>query len=231
MVQALLLKGQQAKSAKEMLEVHLMLDRFLMQQASVLEDPERAGQLQHLRADAAQRDKDEAAFETDREGFVEGVFTRSERIKMTGEKAERAKAQAATMYKAARENSLVNRRQKELRLDWMIANGPTRTVTATGHWIQLGSAPNVQRVLRPDVVRIMHRVYTLNPGINENVPDIFAQQYELLQRSRMETQAREDAMRVERPGGSMQVEQLERRLAEIDQTYGVRRRRVGQGAT
>lgn len=207
-----------------------MLDRFLMQQGSILEDPGQANRLSNLRSDADQRDKDEAAFERDREGFVEGVFTRSEGIKMTGEKAERAKANAVAMYKAARENSLANRRQKELHLDWLIANGPTRTVTAEGHWVQIGSAPNVQRLLRPDVIRIMHRAFTLEPGVNENVPEVFAKQYELLQQSRMETRAREDVMRVDRQGGSMQVELLEQKLAEIDQKFGVRRQHVGQGA-
>ena len=230
MVQALLLKGQNAKTSKEMLEIHLMLDRIIMDKASLLEDPERAGQLHHLRADASQRDKDEAAYEADHVGFVEGVISRTEKLKLTGEKAEQAKARAAAMYKAARDNTMADRRTKALQLDWIIEHEPKRTVTATGHWVQLGSVPNVQRILKPDVVRIMHRSWTLQPGVNENVPGIFADQYELLQRSRMETREREDAMRVERPGGSLHINELEKKLSEIDLKYGVKRQRVGQGA-
>lgn len=230
MVQALLLKGQQAKSAKEMLEIHLMLDRFLLDKGSILEDPSRTGQLQALRASADQRDKDEAAFERDKEGFVEGVFTRSEKYKLTGEKADQVRANAAAMYKQARENKLAQRRAKELEVDWLIANGPKRTVTASGHWVQLGSAPNVQRLLKPDVIRVMHRSWTFEPGTNENVPEIFAMQYEQLRQSRLETMERENAMNVERPGGSLHINQLEQKLMEIDQKYGVKRLRVGQGA-
>src|SRR3990167_9318904 len=88
-VQALLIKGQNAKSAREMLEVHIMLDRFLLAKGSLLEDPTRSDELSGLRGQAEARDKAEEAFNRDREGFIEGVFSRSEGIKLTGEKAER----------------------------------------------------------------------------------------------------------------------------------------------
>ena len=206
-----------------------MLDRFLLDRASLLEDPGRSGELSNLRGDAAQRDKDEVAFERDRVGFIEDVFTRSEQIKLTGDKAERAKANAMKMYKAARENKLAERHLKELELDSMIANGPKMSVNATGHWMQIGSAPNTQRVLKPDVVRIMHRAWTLHPGVNEDVPAVFAQQYELLQRSRMETMERQQAMSATQPGGSLHTTTMERRLMDIDAKYGVKRQLLGQG--
>ena len=133
------------------------------------------------------------------------------------------------MHKAARENTMADRRSKELQLDWMIQNGPRRTVTAAGHWVQLGSVPNVQRMLKPDVVRIMHRSWTFEPGVNNDVPEVFAAQYELLRQSRLETQERESVMNVERPGGSMHIIELERKLSEIDAKYGVKRQMVGQG--
>ena len=171
----------------------------------------------------------EEAFNRDREGFIEGVFSRSEGIKLTGEKAERAKAQAMQMYKAARENKIADRRNKELQVDHMIAVGPRMSVNATGYWLQVGSAPNVQRVLKPDVVRVMHRTWTLEPGINQDVPEIFVRQYELLQRSRMETQERQQAMSATQSGGSMHSTKMEQRLNEIDRKYGVKRQLLGQG--
>ena len=228
-VQALLIKGQNAKSAREMLEVHIMLDRFLLAKGSLLEDPTRSDELSGLRGQAEAHDRAEAAFNQDREGFIEGVFSRSEGIKLTGEKAERAKAQAMQMYKAARENKIADRRNKELQVDHMIAVGPRMSVNATGYWLQVGSAPNVQRVLKPDVVRVMHRTWTLEPGINQDVPEIFVRQYELLQRSRMETQERQQAMSANKPGGSLHSTQMEQRLMEIDRKYGVKRQLLGQG--
>ena len=228
-IQALLLRGQNAKTSREMLEVHLQLDRFLLEKGSLLEDPTRSVELGHLRGDAIQRDKDEEAFERDSAGFIEGVFTRSERIKLTGDKADRARAEAAKMYKAARENSLGNRRAKELQVDQMIQVGPKVSVNATGHWMQIGSAPDTQRILKPDVVRVMHRSWTLNPGLNDNVPELFAKQYELLQRSRMETQERQLAMSATKPGGSNNSTVMEQKLLDIDRKYGVKRQLLGQG--
>jgi hypothetical protein len=229
-VQALLVRGQNAKNSREMLEVHLMLDRFLLERGSLLEDPSRSVELSDMRGRAEQRDKDEVAFERDRAGFIEDVFRRSEGIKFTGDKAARVKAQAMQMYKAARENKIALRHNKELQVDHMIEAGPKMSVNATGYWLQIGSAPNVQRVLKPDVVRVMHRSWTLNPGLNENVPEIFVRQYELLQKSRMETQERQQAMSATKPGGSMNATLMEQKLNEIDRKYGVKRQLLGQGA-
>ena len=228
-IQALLVRGQNAKSSREMLEVHLMLDRFLLERGSLLEDPTRSTELSGLRVDAEQRDKDEVAFERDRSGFIEDVFRRSDSIKLTGDAAVRVKARAMQMYKAARENKIALRHNKELQVDHMIEVGPKMSVNATGYWMQIGSAPNVQRVLKPDVVRVMHRSWTLNPGLNENVPEIFVRQYELLQKSRMETQERQQAMSATQQGGSMHITKMEQKLMEIDRRYGVKRQLLGQG--
>jgi len=206
-----------------------MLDRFLLERGSLLEDPVRSTELSGLREHAEGRDKAEEAFNRDREGFIEGVFSRADSIKLTGEKAERAKAQAMQMYKAARENKIAMRRNKELQVDHMIAVGPRMSVNATGYWLQVGSAPNTQRILKPDVVRVMHRSWTLEPGLNENVPELFVRQYELLQRSRMETQERQQAMSATQSGGSLHTTKMEQRLMEIDKKYGVKRQLLGQG--
>lgn len=220
-VQKLLVQAQQAKSSKEMLEYHLLLEQFLLQEYSTLDDPDRSDELSFIRADAATRDQAEDAFEQDKAGFLEDVYTRSESKKLTGDAAERAKANATKMYKMAKNNKLAERHNKRLELDWMIANGPTRDVNAEGQWIQLGSVPDIQRVLRPDVVRIMHRSYELKPGLNKDVPEIFAQQYDLILQSRQETRAREDALKIHQEAGK-----LETALMAIDQKYGVRRQLV-----
>lgn len=226
-VQAVLAKAQTAQSAREVLEAHLLIEKVIIGARSTLDDPERAIELSNARIDAEQRDRDEEAFLTDEQGFIDDVFARSEKHKKTGDEADKTKAMAMKMYAVAKEGQLASRRQKELELDSMIEHGPRVTVTATGQWIKIGSMPNVQNVLRPDYVRIMHRSYELTPGLNENVPEVFAKQYELVQRSRMETQERDQAMNIKRSGGTLEASAMERKLMDIDRKYGVKRQQLG----
>ena len=226
-VQAVLARAQNAHTNREVLEAHLLIEKVLLGARSTLEDPERAIELSNSRVDAESRDRAEIAWQVDQENFTEDVFTRSEKIKKTGAEADKTKAMAMKMYGAARDGQLASRREKELRLDSIIENSPTVTVNATGQWIKIGSMPNVQNILRSDYVRILHRSYELKPGTNENVPLIFAQQYELIQRSRMETAERDQAMNIDRPGGTLESTAMEARLMEIDKKYGVKRQMLG----
>ena len=226
-VQAVLRRAQNAHTNREVLEAHLLIEKVIMGARSTLEDPERSMELSSSRSDAEMRDRAEQAFALDEGSFTEDVFARSEVIKKTGDEADKVKAMAMKMYSAARDGHLANRRTKELHLDQLIETGPRVTVTATGQWIKIGSVPNVTNVLRPDIVRIMHRQHLLQPGINENVPEIFAKQYELIQRSRMETAERDQAMNIKRQGGTLEVSAMEKRLIEIDQKFGVKRQRLG----
>ena len=94
-VKALLSNIQGAKTTKEALEYHLLLDKFLFQERSLLDDPRRREELGRLQQTADERDRAAEAFENDRVGFVENGFDRSEKRKLIGEKAEQAKATAS----------------------------------------------------------------------------------------------------------------------------------------
>ena len=225
-VKALLANIQGAKTTKEALEYHLLLDKFLFQERSLLEDPRRREELGRLQGTAEERDRASAAFENDRVGFVESVFDRSEKRKLTGEKAEQAKATASKMMREAVAGRSATQRLKAAALDHDFDNGPRVDVSATGTWVKVGSGPSAQPVLQPENIFIGHRKWVLTPGLNRNVPKIVADRYEQILVSRSETAEREKAMgasqNVQSVSG-MEASALEAKLRQIDQKYGVRR--------
>ena len=225
-VKALLANIQGAKTTKEALEYHLLLDKFLFQERSLIEDPRRRGELARLQETAEGRDRAAEAFENDRVGFVESVFDRSEKRKLTGEKAEQAKATASKMMREAVAGRLGAQRLKAAALDYDFDNGPRVDVSATGTWIRVGSGQSAQPLLQPERIRIGHREWVLTPGLNRNVPKIVADRYEQILISRSETAEREKAMGASPNVNSvtgMEASALEARLRQIDQKYGVRR--------
>ena len=220
-VQEVLAKMKTAPDNSTMLEYHLLLERILLKGQSMLDSPERSEELSRTRAVAYDRDKAEEAFERNEAGFLADVWNRSEKIKKTGAAAEKVKANATKMLRDAREGKRAEYINKQLQLDWMIEHGPKTDVMGQGHWVEVGSRPNSRRIIQSDVVRIMHRQWVIQPGINHDVPEVFAKRYEILLRSRQEQADREKAM-----GADMEAGQLEVVLQKIDKVYGTTRQRL-----
>ncbi len=227
-VKVLLAKARNAKTNEEALRYHLLLDKFLFGEHSLTENPERSEELSRARQGAVGRDRAEEAYAADDRGFVDDVFNRTEQYKLTGDKAEEAKAKAMQQYKDARNGRLAVLNNKRLEVDWMIEHGPKMEVMATGHFETIGSMPNVQQVLKPDIIRLMHRQWVFQPGLNKDVPEIFARKYESFQTSRQETQEREALLTAKGVGGQgLEVTMLERKMREIDKKYQTRRQLLG----
>lgn len=227
-VKVLLENARNAKTNEEALKYHLLLDKFLFGEGSLTENPARSEELSRARQGAVGRDRAEAAYAADDRGFIDDVFNRTEKHKLTGEAAEKAKAKAMQMFSDARNGKLAERNNRKLEVDWMIEHGPKKDVMATGHFETIGSMPNVQQVLKPDIIRLMHRQWVFQPGLNKDVPEIFAEKYESFQNSQQETQEREALLTAKGIGGQgLEVTMLERKMREIDKKYQTRRQLLG----
>ena len=115
-------------------------------------------------------------------------------------------------------------------MDWEIQHGPKRDVNATGKWTMIGGFGNSHPVLEPDVVRIMHRSWVLQPGLNKNVPQVFADSYEQVILGRAENSEREKALgrsASEDGVSGMEYNSLEAKLADIDRRFNTRRQLPG----
>ena len=222
----MLLKANSATTSRDALEAHLLLEKFVMGKFSKLEDPKQADKLNQMRTTAAARDAAQEAWETDREGFVEGVFDQTEKKKLIGEQEATAKAKTAHLMQEAIAGELSNQRLKKAELDYRIAHEPHVDVQATGNWVSVGRAGNSTPRLEAERVTIMHREYIFQPGLNQNVPKVFADQYEQITRSRAETAEREAVMGKgtdRNQVSGMPSNQLEAALSQIDKKYSTTR--------
>ena len=76
----------------------------------------------------------------------------------------------------------------------------------------------------------MHRHWVLHPGLNTNVPKVFADSYEQVLDSRAETAEREKALgKSANEDGvtGLEYNKLEARLSEIDRRFNAKRQRPG----
>jgi hypothetical protein len=227
---ALLTRAMMAPTEKEKLEYYLQLEDHIAKSASHLQDPELAERLNSMRIGANERDVSAEAFQADSLGFIEDTITRSEQFRKTGDAAEQEKARAGKMLQDAIAQAQSNKSVKKLQLDYDISHGPTEDVMGLGNWVTT-KMPGVEGPgkpsLRPDVIRIMHRQWTMAPGVNKDVPAVFARRYEEILRSRDETDRRKAAMGLDEIGpikeaGAMEVEQM-----NIDREFGVERDQLG----
>jgi hypothetical protein len=230
-IAALLAKGKQAKTEAEALEVFLQLEKVLLEEDSLLEDRDQADRLRLMRQGARARDSAEEAWVRDRATFAENVFAQSDGKKLVGAQAEKVKAEVAKMKQHAVRDAMAGQNDKKLALDWAIENGPTEDVMGTGNWVMV-KVPGVEGPgkpeLRPDVVSIMHRQWVIAPGLNKDVPSVFARRYEEILQSRQETGERKALLGLggdDDPG--LEVTQLEQEFSKVDNKYGVTRQKPG----
>jgi hypothetical protein len=227
---ALLTKAMSAPTEKEKLEYYLQLENHIAKSASHLQDPELSERLGRMRQGASARDSASEAHQADSVGFIESTITRSEQFRKIGDAADQEKAKAGKMLQDAIAQAQSNKSVKKLRLDYDIEHGSHEDVMGLGNWV-MTKMPGVEGPgkpqLRPDVIRIMHRQWSIMPGVNKDVPSVFVRRYEEILRSRDETDRRKAAMGLDEIGplkeaGAMEVEQM-----KIDREFGVERDQLG----
>ena len=187
-----------------------------------MEDGSKSDQLSAWRTDAEKRDRAAEAFNRDSEGFVRDVIDRTENKILTGSARDKVMARAASMKQTAIQEAGAKQQTKQLKLDWDIAHGPKVEVNATGQWTLVGPAGKHSPTLEPEVIRVMHRFHVLYPGLNKDVPKVFADRYENILQSRAETSEREKALgkSASMDGVTgMEHNALQARLAEIDRKF------------
>jgi hypothetical protein len=218
-VRAFLTKMPAAKQA-EVVELALALDRYLMGDASVMENPRYAEYINKMRARAVEIEDVERRWAEDPVKFNDEVWRDAEKRIATGDKKARMEAIAAKMYQDAREKAAADKATKQLRLDHEIEHGPKEDVECAGVMdnIMMNGVPTPR--LMPVRVRIMNRYWDLKPGLNLNVPSVFAARYRQIKAVLDEQQARQVVL-----SGMGRTRDIEVEQDKISQQYGSRRSR------
>lgn len=215
---AILEKMRQAPTNEQKLEAALELDRFIAQDASLLEDRSRSRELSDMRARARQRDKAEEAWSQDKVNFMANLESQTDHLKKTGEAAERTKAKAAHMLQEATRKATTDIQIRQAKLDYRIENEPKERVMATGEWVNVkGQGP----VLCAETIRIMHREWRFVPGINENVPHVFAEEYRQRLAARQENEERKALIDMKSDEPSTEESELVPKWNQISKKYNV----------
>lgn len=191
-VQGILGQIPEATEAQQ-LELKLLLQKIARGKASLLERPEAGDLVERMRAEAHHRDRVVERYNEDKEHFIEEVFDRSEKIKLTGAKAEEVKARAAKqvteLAASFRGRNSISRRKFEQ----IIESQPRRQINVTGHVEMVKVGQGYEARIAPEVIRIKHLCFVLHPGPHI-VPESVAQIFEQRIKGAAETAARTKAL-------------------------------------
>jgi hypothetical protein len=180
-------------SESQKLELSLLLQKIARGPASLLERPEASELVNQLRETAHKRDKVAKRYEADQAAFIEDILDRTERNKMTGAQAEKAKADAVRILSEATSTARSRNAISKKNFERLLNSMPKRTIHVTGHIEMVQSGQNVEPVVAPEVIRIKHLAWILHPGAHE-VPELVAQVFDQRQRGAAMAAARNRAL-------------------------------------
>jgi hypothetical protein len=196
---------------RQALEMQLLLQKIVAGDAALLNNPEMSENVSRLRQRAEERDKAKAAYEADREKYVEQIISESEKLKPTGDKAERIKAAGIKMAEASFKNAKDKRSAKSNHLDMVLDYGPKEDLMVTPEVMLV----NGREVILAVPIKIGHRKFRLEPGLNRGVPTLVAEEYRKRLRGKQEHRLRQQIW-----SGGGHLGKKERAMERIDQQFG-----------
>lgn len=218
MVQSIIAKGDQATTNRGLLEAVLLIQDFLEGDDAMLNDPDQAEALSHLRQKSEDVDETERQYLNNKSGFIDGIFDDAEKIKLTGNAASKARAEAGSIYRTALANKRADYNNKMLKLKHEIEHGPKVTIHVAGHYEGRKANGVAVQKLCPDIINIMGVSYPLAPGVHE-VPRRIAEEYERVMRDRAESEERKALMIVNDAGDGVEAGKLIAGTAAINRKY------------
>jgi hypothetical protein len=174
-------------SETEALELALRLQKIIRGKASLLDSPEQADTLNAMRKDAAERDAVAAAYEANKQAFIDEIFDKTEGKKLTGAKAEDAKKRVMNALEIARANSKANRALRRRRLEEELRLAPKEEIYVSGEVQIVRVGKGLVPKIFPEEIQIGHVKFVLAPGkhtVPKQVADIHRQR--LLSKSESE---------------------------------------------
>lgn len=204
------------KSNVEAFDIALQLQQIIRGQNSMLANYEKmSDQIAKMRQRMAAMDEQAAKWETDRQRWLEEVTARADRVRLTEEGQEKARAQAGIDLAAETQKARARITVDRAEYDAWLKTQPFETVVSPGKVIMVSEGGQQTAKLIAEEVRVKHRIWQFPPGVPKDVPAPIAQILRDRRRSEAETQERMDAMK-----RNMESSLLEQKMKEIDNKYG-----------
>lgn len=197
-------------SLTESAELSLALDRFLMGDQSLLDDPKQVDRLSRFREYMAKREAAERRYQEDPVKFAEDLFTRADKVRPPKAKQDEVIAKGVHTMQDALAMARANNSNKKLQFRWDLKNGPQREVFVTGVPVNT----DVGFLIEPEIINIMGVTMTLKPG-KHTIPVAFADRLDQIYQSRKENEMRSQALTE-----NLNAADLGRRWSQISDEMG-----------
>lgn len=192
-----------AKSDLEALDVTKALAELIRGQKFMTEEVQKMRERMDIYDRAAQ------AFNEDRENFIKEVLQRAEKLK---DPSGKTTAMGALELEKKIQEAKAGQVTARLKFEQDLANMPKVTVTGTG--VPETMARTGQIVIMPEVIRIRHKQWVLQPGIPTEVPKIVADRYRQILTGRQEMLERQALLQA-----NLKDTELQRRMMELNEKY------------
>lgn len=172
-------------------EIALLLQQLVRQNSSLLSKIEtQQGEIIKLRERQEQIDKQTVERFQSQQKEIADVLNQAEKLKLTGDKKDKAIAKGVRMYEKARSEAIAKKAVDRLAFDKLLANQEKETIVSHGQLITvMENGAQVPRVI-PEEIRIKHRVWLLQPGVATEVPKAVADVLRQRRASEAETNQR-----------------------------------------
>lgn len=208
------------KSDLEVTDITVALRELLRGQKTIGQE------LHNLRARMDEYDKAAEAFNTDQEKFIQDVFDKAQSLRKTGDEYDKEVAKGVKMFENEIKVAKAEHVNSRLRFEEELRTMSKVTVTSPGvpELVMRNGAQTP--VMVPEIIRIKHKQWVLQPGIPTEVPKIVADRYQQILEMRRENQELQNAL-----GAQMKDTELFKKLAEINKKYGAGPDRFPIGST
>lgn len=162
-----------------------------------------------MRTRMAEYDETTRKFEEDREKFMQEVLEKAEKLK---DPSGRTTAQGALQYEREIERARAEQANSRLVFEDSLRRMPKETITVMG--IPETLSRTGEQVIMPEIIRIKHKQWVIQPGVPTEVPQIVADRYRQMLRGRQEMAERKALL-----SAQLKDTELSRRLRELDEKY------------
>ena len=194
---------------KDAIELAMLLQQVIRGQNSLLsKQDEMAEEINKLRGKMDGFDKAAKAWEDDRAGFLERVKERAEDLRIENPEqlaAMRAKAAQDVMreIQAQKADTSISR----MRFEQGLNTQEKEMIMSPGRVATVNQGGVIHQVIEPEVIKIKHMSWTLQPGVPQLVPKLVANEFRSRQKIRNDTNERKALLNANVPQENMVVAQ------------------------
>jgi ribosomal protein L18E len=176
-------------------QIALLLQQLVRQNQSLLANIETQGvEIARLREKQAQVDQEVAERLESSKRETQEILDKATKLKQTGNKKDKTIAKGVQMYQRAVNLAKANRVTDNLLFERQLREMPKETIVSPGTLMTVMENGSQVAKIFPEEVRIKHKVWYLQPGVQTEVPKAVADMLRTRRQSQAETSKRQQLL-------------------------------------